>query len=185
MVLRTAGRIDGCTALRLAGPLQTESAVLVELPKTQLRGRAVVRGNAVLGQTDERGLSIFRADDRAVDEFATNHQRRERLFLALRPDAGGQRHGCAQKAAGRPRRPSPRGHDPDPTLCLVVRMAVCTLSGVNGTERSRAPVASKTAFEMADGTTAAEGSPPPHGFSSGRSMRSMATSGISGKVRMG
>ena len=43
------------------------------------------------------------------------------------------------------------------------RIAAFTLSGVYGTERSRTPVASNTAFEIADGTTAAAGSPAPHG----------------------
>ena len=33
------------------------------------------------------------------------------------------------------------------------------MSGVNGTERSRTPTASNTAFEIAEGTTAAVGSP--------------------------
>jgi hypothetical protein len=47
-----------------------------------------------------------------------------------------------------------------------------TLSGVKGTERSRTPIASNTAFEMAEGTTAAAGSPAPHGRSFGRSIRS-------------
>ncbi len=65
------------------------------------------------------------------------------------------------------------------------RIAPFTLSGVNGTDRSRTPVASKTAFEIADGTTAADGSPAPQGFSVGRSIRSMTTSGTSGKVRIG
>src|SRR4051794_29582330 len=51
-------------------------------------------------------------------------------------------------------------------------MAAFTLSGVNGTDRRRTPIASNTAFEIADGTTAAAGSPAPHGFSFGRSIRS-------------
>src|SRR5258708_12648529 len=84
-MVRTAGRIDGCTALRLTAPLQTESAVLVELPTTKLRGSAIDRGDAVLGEMDEGRLSIFRGDDRAIDEFAANHQRRKRLFQPLRP----------------------------------------------------------------------------------------------------
>ena len=52
-------------------------------------------------------------------------------------------------------------------------IAALTLSGVNGTERSRTPIASKTAFEIADGTTAADGSPAPQGFSFGRSISSI------------
>src|ERR1022692_2320780 len=63
-------------------------------------------------------------------------------------------------------------------------IAAFTLSGVNGTERKRTPVAAKTAFEIAAGTTAADGSPLPQGFSSGRSMRSITTSGTSGKPMM-
>src|SRR5580704_6083036 len=63
--------------------------------------------------------------------------------------------------------------------------AASTFAGVNGTERSRAPVASNTAPAIAAGTSAQVGSPAPHGTSSGRSMRSIATSGISGNVRIG
>jgi hypothetical protein len=51
-------------------------------------------------------------------------------------------------------------------------IAAVTLSGVKGTERSRTPIASNTAFEIAGGTTDAEGSPAPHGRSFGRSIRS-------------
>ena len=64
-------------------------------------------------------------------------------------------------------------------------MAAFTLSGVYGTERSRTPMASNTALEIADGTTAAAGSPAPHGRSAGRSIRSMTISGTSGNVRIG
>jgi len=58
-------------------------------------------------------------------------------------------------------------HDP-------VRMAASTLAGVKGTDRRRTPIASKTALAMAAGTTAAAGSPAPHGFSVGRSTSSRA-----------
>ena len=54
----------------------------------------------------------------------------------------------------------------------AVPRAAFTFSGVNGTERMRTPVASKTALAMADGTTAAAGSPAPQGRSFGRSIRS-------------
>ena len=64
-------------------------------------------------------------------------------------------------------------------------MAARTRSDVNGTVRSRTPVASKTALAMADGTTAAAGSPAPQGGSAGRSIISTTTSGTSGNVRMG
>src|SRR5215469_2718359 len=64
-------------------------------------------------------------------------------------------------------------------------VAAFTLVGVNGTERSRTPIASKTALEIADGITAADGSPAPQGFSVGRSMRSITTSGTAGKVMIG
>ena len=40
-----------------------------------------------------------------------------------------------------------------------------TFSGVKGTERILTPAASKIAFEIADGMTAADGSPAPQGFS--------------------
>ena len=55
----------------------------------------------------------------------------------------------------------------------AARGAAFTLSGVNGTERRRTPVASNTAFEIADGTKAAAGSPAPHGGMVGRSIKSM------------
>ena len=67
----------------------------------------------------------------------------------------------------------------------VARAAVFTLAGENGTERNRTPMASNTAFEIAEGTTAAEGSPAPHGGDIGRSIRSMMISGTSAKVRIG
>ena len=51
-------------------------------------------------------------------------------------------------------------------------IAAVTLSGLKGTDRSRTPIASNTAFEIAGGTTDAEGSPAPHGRSVGRSIRS-------------
>ena len=64
-------------------------------------------------------------------------------------------------------------------------MAARTLAGVKGTDRSRTPIASKTALAMAAGTTAAAGSPAPHGLSVGRSTSSMSTVGTSGNVRIG
>src|SRR5207253_2854144 len=64
-------------------------------------------------------------------------------------------------------------------------MAASTLAGVKGTDRSRTPIASKTALAMAAGTTAAAGSPAPHGLSVGRSTSSMSTVGISANVRIG
>src|SRR5690242_19561362 len=67
----------------------------------------------------------------------------------------------------------------------LARNAARTLAGVKGTERSRTPVASKIALAIAAGTTAAVGSPAPHGFSCGRSIRSIATSGTSGNVKIG
>ncbi len=54
-----------------------------------------------------------------------------------------------------------------------------TFSSVKGTERKRTPVASKSALAIAEGTTAAVGSPAPQGFSVGRSMRSIAIDGTS------
>jgi hypothetical protein len=50
-----------------------------------------------------------------------------------------------------------------PSKNQVLSIAAFTFAGVNGTERNRAPVASKTAFEIAEETTAAVGSPAPHG----------------------
>src|SRR6266550_8594881 len=64
-------------------------------------------------------------------------------------------------------------------------MAALTLSGVKGTERSRTPVASNTALEIADGTTAADGSPAPQGAAFGWLISSTTISGMSGKVRIG
>src|SRR5215470_13327335 len=63
--------------------------------------------------------------------------------------------------------------------------AVLKRSGVNGTVRILTPVASKTALEIADGTTAADGSPAPHGGSWGRLISSDSTTGTSGNVRIG
>jgi hypothetical protein len=63
--------------------------------------------------------------------------------------------------------------------------AALTFAGVNGTDRSRTPTASKTAFEIAEGITAADGSPAPQGFSFGRSISSMTISGTAGKVMIG
>ena len=59
--------------------------------------------------------------------------------------------------------------------------AALTFSRLNGTERRRMPVASKTAFEIEEDITAAEGSPAPQGFSVGRSIRSITISGTLGK----
>src|ERR1700730_18259891 len=67
----------------------------------------------------------------------------------------------------------------------VLSNAALTFAGVNGTERKRTPVASKTAFAIEDGTTGAAGSPTPHGFARGRSMSSISIRGTSGKVRIG
>ena len=64
-------------------------------------------------------------------------------------------------------------------------IAAFTLVGVYGIERSRMPVASNTAFEIAEGMTEAAGSPAPHGFSVGRSIRSMTISGTRGNLRIG
>ena len=54
-----------------------------------------------------------------------------------------------------------------------------TLSGVNGTERIRAPVASNTAFAMAAGIAQAIGSPAPHATVPGRSISATSTFGAS------
>src|SRR6202042_2273176 len=70
--------------------------------------------------------------------------------------------------------------------CYVIDLKNgCSFDALNGTERILAPVASKIAFEIAEGTTAAVGSPAPHGFSVGRSINSMTISGSSGNVRIG
>ena len=60
-----------------------------------------------------------------------------------------------------------------------------TFAGVNGTLRSRTPIASNTAFEMAGGGRHAAGSPTPHGGSAGRLISSMKTSGTWGNRRIG
>ena len=70
--------------------------------------------------------------------------------------------------------------------CYVIDLKIgSSFEALNGTERILAPVASKIAFEIAEGTTAAVGSPAPHGFSVGRSINSITISGSSGKVRIG
>ena len=62
----------------------------------------------------------------------------------------------------------------------VACIAAFTFAGVYGIERSRTPVASNAAFEIAAGITAAVISPAPHGFSVGRSIRSITISGTCG-----
>ena len=60
-------------------------------------------------------------------------------------------------------------------LDFARRIAASTLAGLNGTDRKRTPVASKTAFAIAEGTTEVVGSPAPHGTSFGRSIKSITT----------
>src|SRR5262249_30704063 len=64
-------------------------------------------------------------------------------------------------------------------------IAAFTLASIYGIERSRMPVASNTAFEIAEGMTEAAGSPAARGFSVGRSIRSMTISGTWGNLRIG
>src|SRR5262249_40721679 len=64
-------------------------------------------------------------------------------------------------------------------------MTALTLAGVKGIERKRTPVASNTALAIAEGMTAALGSPAPQGFSVGRSINSITISGTCGNVRIG
>src|SRR5262249_56992504 len=64
-------------------------------------------------------------------------------------------------------------------------MAALTLAGVYGIERNRTPVALNTAFEIAEGTTEAEGSPAPQGGAFGWLISSTVISGMSGHVRIG
>lgn len=66
-------------------------------------------------------------------------------------------------------------------VCATAARAAFTRSGVNGTERSRAPAASNTALPIAAGTTTTAGSPTPHGGSSARSIGRDSTFGTSGK----
>src|SRR5262245_32312651 len=71
-----------------------------------------------------------------------------------------------------------------------VRVRVCasaslTFSGVKGTERSRAPVASYTALAIAAGMAQAIGSPAPHEGVPGRSISATSTLGASVMVMMG
>src|SRR5213593_3253337 len=76
----------------------------------------------------------------------------------------------------------------DPTiyaLAPVVFVAATTFAGVNGTLRSRTPMASKTALEMAGAGNTALGSPTPQGGSLGRLISSMWTSGTSGNRKIG
>src|SRR5450759_1735302 len=58
-------------------------------------------------------------------------------------------------------------------------------SGVNGTVRSRTPVASYTALPSAAPTAAHAASPAPSGGSFGRSTRSMSSLGTSENLRIG
>jgi hypothetical protein len=58
-------------------------------------------------------------------------------------------------------------------------------SGVIGTERRRAPVASKMAFATAAGMAVGVGSPAPQGCSVGRSISTTSTLGASLKRRIG
>ena len=82
---------------------------------------------------------------------------------------------AAQQACGRRHWPSSGG----------AAQHLFDLVGREGHRAQPHAGASNTAFAIADGTTAADGSPTPQGFSAGRSMRSMSTSGTSGKVRIG
>ena len=67
----------------------------------------------------------------------------------------------------------------------VTASAASTAAGRNGSERRRAPVASKTALAIADGIAEVVGSPAPHGTrSAGRSGR-WRPAGTFGKVRIG
>ena len=63
--------------------------------------------------------------------------------------------------------------------------AAFALAGKNGTDRKRTPVASKTAFEIADGTTVGAISPAPQSGISGRLMRLTWMRGTSGKRKIG
>ena len=64
--------------------------------------------------------------------------------------------------------------------------ACFTRSGENGTRRMRTPVASKIALAMAAATGRIDGSPPPLGATSGRSINTTSiVSGVSVMSRMG
>ena len=63
--------------------------------------------------------------------------------------------------------------------------AALTRSGMNGTVRRRAPVASYTALASAAPTVEHAASPAPSGGSLGRSIRSMSILGAAEKVRIG
>ena len=67
----------------------------------------------------------------------------------------------------------------------VNRVAALTFAGVKGVERSRTPIESNTAFETAEGITAAEVSRAPQSFSFDRSISSITTSGTAGKLMIG
>src|SRR5579883_1396881 len=99
-------------------------------------------------------------------------------------DGTGRPHRIRSDARVRPAygRPGPS----DTELTGAAAMACLTRVGVNGNSRSRAPVASKTAFAMAAATGQAAGSPAPHAGASRRSSRAMSiASGTAGKVRIG
>src|SRR5262249_20658685 len=83
------------------------------------------------------------------------------------------------------RAPAARDGRPEWEIASYGLRPACTFIGVNGTLRSRTPMASNTALEIAGGGRQAAGSPTPHGGSVGRLISSMWTSGTSGKRRIG
>jgi hypothetical protein len=130
-----------------------------------------VIGEAPVGALDHdlraaalRALTIDRNLCRAFAE-RRDWNASARMFLdnvaPLRRDQRKWREAYAPPAA-------PSSHEDQ----AAVPKAAFTFAGVNGTERMRTPVASNTALAMADGTTAAAGSPAPQGRSFGRSIRS-------------
>src|SRR5207245_4594430 len=84
--------------------------------------------------------------------------------------------------AGSSRACAPRPRNPH---YVSARIPALTRSGVYGTVLWLFFFKQKTAYEIADGTTAAAGSPAPHGGWSGRLISTDTTSGTSGNVRIG
>src|SRR5581483_4420277 len=144
---------------------------------------------------DEIGRSeiVFVRGEQSVD-FLFRRRREPRvgaragnLVAAVAPGknpSGGERKPESQsRAEDTPcRSPHPVAHE---ARAQAFFSPASTRSGVNGASRRRTPTASKIALAMAAAIGALEGSPPPSAGISGRLIRTMSISGISGKRMTG